>query len=143
MSTATGTGPLDGPAEAFARFRSLVLANDGAGFTGDMLAEDVLVEFPFAPEGGVRDVRGREAFLRFARAGRAALPVRFTGVHDVTLHETADPEVAVAEYSLAAEHVATGRTLRSAFAMVLRVRDGRIVHCREYQNAAAMAAALT
>jgi ketosteroid isomerase-like protein len=106
------------------------------------MAEDAVVEAPFARPGMPRRIEGRAAFQAFAEPRRAAFPVRFTGFHDVVVHETADPEVIVAEYELAGTVTTTGRSAAAAFVLVLRVREGKIVHMREYQNVLAIADAL-
>ena len=59
-----------------------------------------------------------------------------------TVHETADPEVVIAEYGPSGTVTTTGRRASASFVMVLRVRDGRIVHLREYQDVRAISAAL-
>lgn len=130
-----------GPREAFARFQESMLGrSDGDAFP---VAENVVVEWPFAPPGRPARIEGREAFLAFAEPTRAALPVRFDEFRNVVVHETADPEVIVAEYELLGTHLESGRQSSAWFVMMLRVRDGEIVHCREYQDPLAMAAALT
>jgi uncharacterized protein len=108
----------------------------------DNLAEDVVVEWPFAPGGPAR-IEGREEFLAFAVPSREALPVRFDAFRNVVVHETTDPEVVIAEYELVGTHLESGRQSSAPFVMVLRVRDGKLVHCREYQNPLAMAEATT
>lgn len=81
--------------------------------------------------------------------GRAAVHERFTGVlagavrlkrKNVVVHETTDPEVIVAEYDYDAESVETGRTTTAANIQVLRVRDGLIVHSRDYHDYLRLAA---
>ena len=105
-------------------------------------ADDVVVETPFAAPGRAKRIEGRDRFVAFARAGRAALPLRFDECRDVVIHETADPDVIVIEYVLVATSTVTGKQGSAAFIGVLRVRDGKITHWREYQDALAMAAAL-
>jgi ketosteroid isomerase-like protein len=68
--------------------------------------------------------------------------VRFTEFRHVVVHETADPEVIVAEHEMVGTLTSTGRAAAAAFVMLLRVRDGMVVHCREYQDVAAIADAL-
>jgi uncharacterized protein len=50
------------------------------------------------------------------------------------IHETADPEVIVAEYELHGEMAGPGEAFSVRFAMVVTVRDGRIVHSRDYSD---------
>ncbi|WP_246080057.1 nuclear transport factor 2 family protein [Nonomuraea mesophila] len=103
-------------------------------------AEDVVVETPFAPPGSPRRVEGRERFLAFARAGRAALPARLE-MGEATVHDTADPGTIIVEYELGAVLPGTGERVSASFIGVLRVRDGRIVWWREYQDVLRVAAA--
>jgi ketosteroid isomerase-like protein len=96
-----------------------------------LYAEDTVVEHP-------------QAVPRPTRLhGRAAVHERFTGVlagalrlkrKNVVVHETTDPEVIVAEYDYDAESTETGRTIAAANIQVLRVRDGLIVHSRDYHD---------
>jgi ketosteroid isomerase-like protein len=51
---------------------------------------------------------------------------------NVAIHETADPEVIVAEFEYRGTVVATGRTFVTPCVFVMRVRDGRIVESRDY-----------
>lgn len=87
-------------------------------------------------------VTPREAFAASAEPRRAALPVRFDGFRDVVVHDTADPEVIVAEYELAGTHTGTGHSSSARFAAVIRVRDGKIALWREYQDTRAVESAL-
>ncbi|WP_406642124.1 nuclear transport factor 2 family protein [Amycolatopsis sp. WGS_07] len=102
-----------------------------------LYAEDTVVEHPTAvPRPGRLE-------------GRAALHDRFVNGlggtlrltrHDVTIHETADPEVIVAEYQYTAESRQTGRTAETANIQVLRVRDGLLIHTRDYHDYLQLAA---
>ncbi|WP_018656602.1 nuclear transport factor 2 family protein [Actinomadura flavalba] len=125
------------PDDLFAEFQRGVLG-DGLPLTEDMLAEDVVVEMPFLPAGMPRRIEGRDAYLAFSEAADAGHVVRFTEFRDVVVHRTADPEVIIAEYELAGTRTDTGATGSSGFVIVLRARDGRIAHWREYQNVPAM-----
>jgi uncharacterized protein len=129
------------PREVFERMQRRWL-DDGAGLDADLLAENVVIEMPFAPPGRPSRFEGREVWRSFAGPQRAAFPVRFEAVRDVVIHDTADPEVIVVEYELAGTVTTTGRRAAAPFIGVLRVRDGQIVHWREYQNMPAIADAL-
>ncbi|NYI95585.1 hypothetical protein HNR12_001862 [Streptomonospora nanhaiensis] len=128
------------PRDLFARFQRNALAGR-PGFDAEMLAPDVVVEQPFAPPAN-RRTEGRDNVVAMTRAGREALPVVFEGFSEVEIHETADPEVIIAEYRLTATVPRTGTRARGAFVVVLRAANGRIAHWREYQDTAAFAAAL-
>lgn len=103
----------------------------------NLYSEDTVVEHPTAiPRPGRME-------------GRAAVHDRFvSGLgqtlrlkrHDVTVHETADPEVIVAEYQYTAESRITGRTTETANIQVLRSRDGLLTHTRDYHDYLRLAA---
>ncbi|WP_410792574.1 nuclear transport factor 2 family protein [Kribbella sp. C-35] len=124
-----------------------VIDRMGAGWLGDaaamddLLADEVVMEAPFAP-GGPRRWVGRDEWLAFAVPARANFPVRFDRFAKLAVHETVDPEVAVVEYELAGEIAGTGKRGSARFIGVLRVRGGRILEWREYQDTYAIQQAL-
>ncbi len=109
----------------------------------ELLAEDAIIEMPFARPGRPSRIEGREKFHAFAQPQQAAFPVRFDAVTDIVIHDTADPEVIVAEYTLVGTLTTTGHSAEAPFIAVLRARDGQIVNWREYQNIAAIMDALS
>jgi len=130
-----------GPREVFARMRERWLDNTVDHPMDSLLAADAVIEAPFAPPGRPRRI-GREEFLAYAPAGRAALPARFEECQVTAIHDTADPEVIVVEYELAGTVTSTGRRASAPFIGVLRVRDGQVTGWREYQDTVAIAHAL-
>jgi uncharacterized protein len=102
----------------------------------DLVTEDVVIENPFAPEGFPRRIEGRENVRarlteRFAGSG-----VEFDRFDPVTVHETTDPEVIVVEFELHGRVPSLDRTFSRQYIQVLRVRDGKIAHWRDYFNPA-------
>ncbi|WP_409466302.1 nuclear transport factor 2 family protein [Amycolatopsis sp. GA6-003] len=102
-----------------------------------LYAEDTVVEHPTAvPRPG--RIEGRAAVHDRFVSGLGQL-LRLNR-HDVTIHETADPEVIVAEYQYTAESRKTGRTAETANIQVLRARDGLLIHTRDYHDYLRLAA---
>ncbi|WP_219506053.1 nuclear transport factor 2 family protein [Nonomuraea ceibae] len=128
------------PRDLFARFQSNVLSGQD-GLDEEMLADNVVVEQPFA-RAGHRRIEGRENVVAMTRAGRQALPITFEEFRDVMIHETADPEVIIAEYQMVATIPESDTRAQAAFVVVLRAKEGHIVHWREYQDQAAIAEVL-
>jgi uncharacterized protein len=129
-----------GPREVFEQMQRQWLGQVDDDF--GLLADDAVIEVPFAPPGRPSRFEGRASFLAFAGPERDNFPVRFEEVRDVVIHDTADPEVIVVEYELAGVVTTNGRRASAPFIGVLRVRGGKIVLWREYQNALAIADAL-
>lgn len=130
-----------GPREIFERFQELVLSNDPTAL-GQLSADDVVIEAPFAAPGQPRRFEGRGQFLAWARPRQAAFPARFEEFRNVVIHDTADPEVIIAEYELCGTVTTTGRRAAAPFIAVMQVRDGKITRWREYQDTLRIAAAL-
>lgn len=129
-----------GPRELFERsIRTQFLS---AEYTGDYLADEVVIEWPFAAPGRPRRIDGKAAFLAIARPARAAMPFRFDECAVDAVHETADPEVIVAEYRLGGTVLPGGDRRTAHFVSVIRVQDGLVTHWREYQDTYAIVQAL-
>ncbi|WP_410574115.1 nuclear transport factor 2 family protein [Amycolatopsis sp. cmx-4-61] len=102
-----------------------------------LYAENTVVEHPQAVPRPTRLI-GRDAVHeRFVGALAGALRLKRK---NVVVHETTDPEVIVAEYDYDAESLETGKTTTTANIQVLRVRDGLIVHSRDYHDYLRLAA---
>ncbi|UGQ13678.1 nuclear transport factor 2 family protein [Yinghuangia sp. ASG 101] len=123
------------PRDVFTVFQDALDARDFATALA-CYAEDVRVSQPLArPEPATLD--GRAALAEHFRRVRE-LPV-VLGAVDRVVHETADPEVIVVEYTYDARNRATGRHVRFANVVVARVRDGRITESRDYHDPSALA----
>jgi uncharacterized protein len=99
----------------------------------DCYAEQVVIEMPFSA--GLYPSRiesTREEMRERYRAHRAVR--HYERVSDVRVHQSTDPEVAIAEYTLHGSMVASGEPFAMTFVMVLTVRDGVIVHSRDYTD---------
>jgi ketosteroid isomerase-like protein len=111
-----------------------VAAGDGLA---DLYAEDSVIEMPFAPPGIPGRFEGREGHR--SRFELAATMIRRDRADNVVIHETADPEVVILEFDLHSTLIATGRPVVLSYVMVMRIRDGLIVHSRDYGNPLAAA----
>jgi uncharacterized protein (TIGR02246 family) len=123
----------DTPAGVLGRRRDLILSGDVDGFA-DLFAPDAVIEAPFGglPGMPVR-LEGREAVRAYARQVLSS-PLRLDNYDVVELHQTQDPEVVVAEMRAEATVTTTGRSFAATSIHVLRIRDGRIAHVREYSD---------
>jgi len=104
------------------------------GDIADCYADTVVIEMPFGVEElyPSRFETTREQLRARFQAGTASR--RYTRLSDVTIHETADPEVIICEYRLHGELTATGEQFSARYAMVITVKDGQITHSRDYSN---------
>jgi uncharacterized protein len=120
------------PRETAERFLRAAVGAD-PGDMADCYAPSFVMELPFAvPPFPERAETTREELRARMRAGAASR--RYRRVGNVVIHETADPEVVIVEYELHGEFTATSEPFSMRFLMVLTIRDGQIVHSRDYSN---------
>jgi uncharacterized protein len=97
----------------------------------ELYAEQIDVVHPFDPLHGA-PLRSREELrARMARLAAGPRPRRRVG--NVTIHETTDPEVIVAEFEYQGT-TDTGQPYALPAIFVLRVRNGEIVSSRDYHD---------
>jgi ketosteroid isomerase-like protein len=96
----------------------------------ELYAEETDVLHPIDPFRGPA-LRTRDQ-LREHFTPTSAGPRLRRRVENVTVHETADPEVVVAEFEYHGTVVETGEPFVQPGIFVLRVRDGEIVSSRDY-----------
>ncbi|MEK2478039.1 nuclear transport factor 2 family protein [Streptomyces noursei] len=110
----------------------------------DLFAEDAVYEFPFlAPQREAGRYEGREQIRAgFTRAWSSPHPSPVVGLRDVRVHETADPELIIAEHEFDAVNHATGESFTSGFVLILRARGGQIVDVRDYADVLRLSAGL-
>jgi uncharacterized protein len=97
----------------------------------ELYAPGALVEYPFALPAPAR-LDGREAIRRyFAAVARMPLELQ---ARNITVHQTSDPEVIVAEWDYDGLVTTTGRSFQVSNIQVSRIRNSQIVASRDYHN---------
>jgi hypothetical protein len=109
--------------------RQVLLDHDADGFAG-LFAPDAVIEMPTAGPGTPKRLEGRAIIEEYSR--RAVTGMHIDDFEDVAVHETADPEVVIAETVTRATLTATGESFTTPSIQVFRIRDGRIVLFRTY-----------
>ncbi|MEV6291259.1 nuclear transport factor 2 family protein [Streptomyces sp. NPDC051896] len=75
------------------------------------------------------------------RAAWGAGPAQVEEIEQIAIHDTADPEVIIAEQVVRGSLPATGASFSVPGLLVLRVRDGLLTRVRDYMDSAGVAAA--
>jgi ketosteroid isomerase-like protein len=115
------------------------LSKDMKSWT-DLCADDVVAEFPFAPEGAPARFEGRETLYEYLKGYPDMIDVR--EIPSTKIYATDDPNVAIAEWSVAGSVVTNGNPYNMKYATFVTFRDGLIVNYREYWNPQVFLAAL-
>ena len=98
----------------------------------DMFAADGVLEYPYAPPGLNTPIAGRDAII--ANFQRIRKLLRIDGVADVSEIAVSDPDMVVLEFSGHGEGLITKEAYDQRYISVIRVRDGNIVHYKDYWN---------
>lgn len=106
-----------------------IIAEAGEDFL-DMCDEDIVFEFPFRPDGSVRELRGRDALAAYLpNVGKL---ISFESMSPAITHASADGETFVLEFSCKGKGDA-GRYDQD-YISVIEVRNRRILRYRDYWN---------
>ncbi|GAA2142177.1 nuclear transport factor 2 family protein [Actinomadura napierensis] len=106
-----------------------------------LYAADAVHEFPFTAPGLPSRLEGRDEIVNWIAAGWKDGPLKYERYRTLAVHDTADPATIIVEQEALGTSASTG-----GFALpnivVLTVRDGQIVHLRDYVNIPAAMAAI-
>lgn len=130
-----------GPREVLARYQRAML-DKSADDLADLYAVDAVHEFPFSFPGMPECYRGREEVRAGYRAAWGSSPAQPREIREVALHESTDPEVIVVEQMVSGTVTTTGRSFTIPGLLVIRVRNSRIVHVRDYMDGLGAARAM-
>ena len=122
-----------GPREVLARYHQ-AMRDKSADELAELYARDAVHEFPFTAPGFPPRYTGREEVRAGYRAAWGASPVQVAEIRDVVVHETRDPEVIVAEHTVVVAVPDGADAFTVPGLLVLRVRDGLLVHVRDYMD---------
>ncbi|HET6501255.1 MAG TPA: nuclear transport factor 2 family protein [Amycolatopsis sp.] len=86
--------------------------------------------------------QGREEVRAGYRAAWGASPAQSLEIRDVVVHENTDPEVLVVEQVVSGTMSTTGRPFSFPGLLVLRIRNSKIVHVRDYLDGLGVAHAM-
>ncbi len=106
-----------------------IIADAGENFL-DMCDEGIVFEFPFAPEGSVRELRGRDTMAAYLP--KAGGLISFESMSPAVTHFAKDGETFVLEFSCKGKGEA-GRYDQN-YISVIEVQNGRITRYRDYWN---------
>jgi ketosteroid isomerase-like protein len=129
------------PREVLRRFHAAMQAKS-ADALADLYAPDAIHEFSFAvPHRPPRYVSQAEVRAGYREAWHDH-PLDIAAIEDVFVHEATDPEVVVGQWRLRGSLRKTGAPIEATGLLVLRVRDGQIVHCHDFMDGLGLARAL-
>ncbi|MGL5833852.1 MAG: nuclear transport factor 2 family protein [Waterburya sp.] len=112
---------------------ALALISTSVEAWSDLLAEDAIMEIPYAPAiGAPSRLEGKSDIYNHVQAGIAQMSnLTFTKIRK---YPTTDPNVLWAEYHGEALVSATGRHYQQDYVTRIEIKNGKIVHLCDYFN---------
>ena len=118
------------PRELLAKHLTIAQATPSPEEATAMYADDVAMDFPFAPEGHTRRLEGRDAILAYF--GRIKTFADGFSLGEPSVVET--PDGLIARYPGSSTFKATGLPYAQEYILFMTVQDGRILHLTEYYD---------
>jgi uncharacterized protein len=135
-------GTPDRAPRAILRRYQQAIIDKSADDLADLYAADAVHEVPFLFPGMPERFEGREQVRAAYRAAWAATEAQPRTVCEVGVHSCAAGEVLIAEQVVSGVLPSTGQSFEFPGVLVLRVRDGEIIHARDYMDGLGVAHAL-
>ncbi|MBY0503996.1 MAG: nuclear transport factor 2 family protein [Bryobacteraceae bacterium] len=127
-------------AQLLKRSLDTFLAKDIKGWA-ELCDENVVVEFPFAPDVASRKLVGREAIYEYLKNYPSVIDLQRTPT--LKIHATDDPNLAIAEWSVSGRVISNGNPYEMSYATFVTFKNGLIVNYREYWNPMVFMAAMS
>jgi uncharacterized protein len=116
------------------------LAKDIKGWA-ELCDENVIVEFPFAPDLASRRLIGRTAIYDYLKDYPSVIDIQSTST--LNIHATDHLSMAVAEWSVSGHVISNGNPYEMSYATFVTFKNGLIVNYREYWNPMAFMSAMS
>lgn len=118
------------------------MVDKSADDLADLYAVDAVHELPFLFPGMPDRLEGREQVRAAYRDAWAASDAQPRAVREVAVHSCEDGEILIAEQVVSGILLTADRPFEFAGVLVLRVRNGEIIHVRDYMDGLGVARAL-
>lgn len=127
-------------AQLLRRSLDTFLAKDIKGWA-ELCDQNVVVEFPFAPDVASRKIVGRAAIYEYLKNYPSVIDIQSTPT--LRVNATDDPNMAIAEWSVSGRVISNGNPYEMSYATFVTFKNGLIVNYREYWNPMAFMAAMS
>jgi ketosteroid isomerase-like protein len=139
LATAAPAGKGLTAAQLLKRSLDTFLAKDIKGWA-ELCDEDIVVEFPFAPDVATRKMVGRAAIYEYLKNYPSVIDIQSTPT--LKINSTDDPNMAIAEWSVSGRVISNGNPYEMSYATFVTFKNGLMVTYREYWNPMAFMAAM-
>jgi ketosteroid isomerase-like protein len=129
-------------AESILRRYQQAMIDKSADDLAALYAADAVHELPFLFPGMPDRLDGREQIRNTYRAAWDASDARPTQIRQLAVHSCENDTVLVVEQVVVGVRESTGDAFEFPGVLILRLRDGKIIHARDYLDGLAVARAM-
>ncbi|MBP8671740.1 MAG: nuclear transport factor 2 family protein [Sphingomonadaceae bacterium] len=106
--------------------------NQGGSSFMDLVADDIIMDFPFALPGQVTQLNGAKDIAQHLEALSSLITL--DRMSDPIVHVTSDPDVVIVEVDGFGVGLPTGEAYEQSYVCVITTRNKRIVYYKDYWN---------
>ncbi|WP_158615319.1 nuclear transport factor 2 family protein [Acidipila sp. EB88] len=118
--------------EAFTRFLNSFGSPDWDTQLIQLMTEDVVMEFPFAPPARPQRLNGKEEVRTYFTELKRLIHIDSVSV--VAIHKTTDPDVVIFQAEGKGRAIDTGLPFEPKYVDILTFRDGLLARWQDYWN---------
>lgn len=101
-----------------------------------LLDDNFVIEFPFAPQGRPGRIEGKADVYPYLQG--ILNEVEFLSISQQQIHLTLNPDIIIVEITCQARIISTGSAHNMRYVWIMRTKDGKLIHQRDYWNPLAM-----
>lgn len=94
--------------------------------------DNFVLEFPFAPQGRLSRIESKATLYPYIQGVIKDLEI--LSISQQQVYVTQDPDLIIAEITGEGRIISTGRTFNAGYIWIMRTKDGKLVHMRDYWN---------
>ena len=98
----------------------------------DLVADDIVMTFPFAFPGGVTELRGSAEIAQHLETLSGMITL--DRMSKPLVHQTTNPDTVIVEVEGFGAGIPTGEPYEQSYICVIQTRNGRIIHYKDYWN---------
>ncbi|WP_408976381.1 nuclear transport factor 2 family protein [Paenibacillus jiagnxiensis] len=115
----------------FHEFAESILTHDVARFA-ELFDDQAVLEYPFAPAGYPQSLDGKETIREYME--KFPELIRISRFSEPEIHEDANSNVIVFEFTCEATVPATGKPYNQTYISVIHLKNGKIARYKDYWN---------
>ena len=117
------------------RYLQTIVKKDIEGWM-NLWDDNFVLEFPYAPQGRPRQIEDKATLYPYIQ--NVIKDLEIVSIAQPQIYLTQYPDLIIAEITGEGRLLSTGRAYRTNYVWMMRTRDGKLIHMRDYWNPLAL-----